>query len=65
MLVEQRFEFQYSGTNANNDISVSKSMEVLYKERSYLSDEYMLQSDFLERIKFSLRGETHPDELLY
>lgn len=34
MLVEQRFEFQYSGTNANNDVSVSKSMEILYKERS-------------------------------
>ena len=50
---------------ANNDVSVSKSMEILYKERSQLSDEYMLQSDFMERIKFSIRGEAHPEELIY
>jgi len=25
----------------------------------------MLQSDFMERIKFSIRGEAHPEELIY
>ncbi len=34
------------------------------KDRANLADDYLRQSDFMERIKFAVRGETNPEEML-
>lgn len=42
-------------------------MEILMKEREYLSDEYLNQSNFMEDIKLALRGHdeyTTPDRFM-
>lgn len=47
-----------------NEHSIFKNMEILMKDRSQLSKDYMKQSDFMEKIKIAIRGETTPDDLL-
>jgi len=39
-------------------------MEILLKDRASLSQDYIKQSDFMEKIKFAIRGETNPEDLL-
>jgi len=34
------------------------------KDRSQLSDNYIKQSNFMERIKFALRGQTNGEQML-
>ena len=60
MLVDQRFEYQHSGSTQNNDVSIFKSMEILMSDRASLPDNYMAQSDFMEMIKLAIRGECNP-----
>ena len=55
MLVDQRFEYQHSGSTQNNDLSIFKSMEILMSDRAHLPDNYMSQSDFMEMIKLAIR----------
>jgi hypothetical protein len=64
MLVDQRFEYQHSGSTQNNDVSIFKSMEILMSDRASLPDNYMAQSDFMEMIKLAIRGECNPQDLL-
>lgn len=47
-----------------NEHSIFKNMEILMKDRSQLSKDYMKQSDFMEKLKIAIRGETTPDDLL-
>lgn len=63
-MVDQRFEYQHSGGSQTNEQSIFKNMEILMKDRGNLSEDYIRQSDFMEKIKFALRGKTHPDEML-
>ena len=39
-------------------------MEILLKERVNLTDDYMKQSDFFEKIKIAIRGQTNPEDML-
>ena len=64
MMVDQKFEYQHSGGSQTNDQSIFKNMEILMKDRANLADDYLRQSDFMERIKFAVRGETNPEEML-
>ena len=47
-----------------NEHSIFKNMEILMKDRATLSKDYIKQSDFMEKIKIAIRGETTPDDLL-
>jgi hypothetical protein len=44
--------------------SIFKNMEILMKERGQLTDDYMKQSDFMEQIKFALRGHDAGPKML-
>ena len=59
-MIDQKFEYQHQ----MNEHSIFKNMEILMKDRSQLSKDYMKQSDFMEKIKIAIRGETTPDDLL-
>ena len=60
IMIDQKFEYQHQ----MNEHSIFKNMEILMKDRSQLSKDYMKQSDFMEKIKIAIRGETTPDDLL-
>ena len=62
-LVNNKFEYSHSDQMQ----SIFKNMEILMKEREFLSDEYLNQSNFMEDIKFALRGHEEyatPDSFL-
>jgi len=40
-------------------------MEILLKDREHLSKDYIRQSDFMEIVKFAIRGETDPKDMLF
>ncbi len=39
-----------------NEHSIFKNMDILVKDRATISDDYMKQSDFMEKIKIDIRG---------
>lgn len=63
-MVDQKFEHVPQGSNNIYEQSVFKNMEILMKERASLAEEYLPQSDFMEKIKIGLRGATNPDDML-
>lgn len=63
-LAEQQFEYTHIKGSSGFDESIFKNMEVLMKERSALSHEYIEQSDFFEIIRDSIRGNANPAEML-
>lgn len=62
-MVDQRFEYIHM-KGSGSDESIFKSMEILIKERGVLQQEYIQQSDFMEKIKFAVRGVTSPEDML-
>ena len=44
--------------------SIFKDMDILMKDRASLHSDYIPQSDFMEKIKFGLRGLTKPEDML-
>ena len=64
-MVEQNFEYIHYGGSANAyEQSIFKNMEILMKDKSQLSPEFVHQSDFMEEIKYALRGDLNPEQLL-
>ena len=63
---DQKFEYQHGGFKNSTSVeqSIFKNMEILMKERGQLTDDYMKQSDFMEEIKFALRGHDAGPKML-
>ena len=63
---DQKFEYQHGGFKSSTSVeqSIFKNMEILIKERGQLTDDYMKQSDFMEQIKFALRGHDAGPKML-
>jgi hypothetical protein len=59
-LVDKKFEYVHSDQNS----SIFKNLAILMKEKDALPEEFRGQSDFMEKIKFALRGETNPEDML-
>ena len=62
-MADQRFEYIHM-KGSGSDESIFKNMEILIKERGVLQQEYIQQSDFMEKIKFAVRGVTSPEDML-
>jgi len=63
-MIDHKFEYRHMGGSNVTEASIFKNMEVLMKDRSSISNEYILQSNFMEQLKLAIRDETNPDEML-